>query len=954
MRVSVVQQAAAPRRYTAVPGAPVQQSGQRWCYRQSSPTIARPAPPVVRQRRATVATTTAPVSQEAGAGWEGSPERRGQALRRAQGRRSEATPCWEVSPERRGLGSSRRGLSRHLEAQPRPVPPRMIEPELELSTRMPAPLPTIWRDRYELCPEAPALGGGAFAEVFKVRHRRTQQCFAVKVMHRPNFALRGIEKQIEAEISAMRLAADAADAAHDEQSEGHIVRLLDVAEEYDYVFLMLELCEQGDLLRKLHLEPMQRFAEEAGAVWARQLLLGLQTLHRLGYLHRDIKPDNLLCTDRSILKIADFGWCSASREAPTCLAGTFQYMAPEVLQNRPQTEAVDVWSAGVALHQMLVGKPLLTTYLGPGATQLTDCDPHRATHVKQYRLLEEISATCPPSYDRRPADLSPLCWDFLRQLLIPEAHLRITVDAALRHPWLAAPVSRSTAPAPAAREVSTDEPEETGPRRGRDRGEVTEAPQSPQRTRAQDPRSPSTGRASVNSIDNVPTPLKPRSWDPHRNIAYTPPMEIQTERDNSTPEVSPERKARLLMSSDRVSTYNTSPKPKERLLLSSDRISTFNVSPKERLLMSADRVSACNLSPKETLPERVQPARVPLSRLSPPAPPPRASQPNRRPWCGITSRPSPTNPCESPPEAVEVGATGCSATARTHPRCAPLPTSRIDTHAANALLRKLHTCNEQLRQIQSAMLHTDRRFKEDAKTLVRSTTALDVSMDTGFLNAYAGRRTPMARGDSDLATPVEPMVLQDMEPVASGFDVLTATAPPQVGMGTATPGVLAPVRTLDCSLRHSAEGLQTARGRENMLPPNMAVPSASPSTPWKGKQIVRNGVVCYTAPTRYATPASPLKDITSARQAEPRQAPSKVSAGPPPPASARISSSGPQQGQHVLLKVPTPAKATPTVQAQATVWAQPGGAPQLRPSGITRRRASAPSAWVQAGVATAG
>uniref|UniRef100_A0A7S0AMT4 Protein kinase domain-containing protein n=1 Tax=Pyrodinium bahamense TaxID=73915 RepID=A0A7S0AMT4_9DINO len=887
MLVSVVQ-TAAPLRYTAAAQAAattVQCPTQRWCYRPASPTIRAPAAQVLRPRRATVATAS-----------------------------PEATTAWEALPEGPPLGTRR---CRQVEALQRL--PQRLEPELDFGARMPAPLPSIWRDKYELSPDTPALGGGAFAEVFKVRHRHTYECFAVKVMHRPNFALRGIEKQIEAEIQAMRMAADA---AQDGRMEGHIVQLLDVAEEYDYVFLLLELCEEGDLLRKLHAEPLQRFHEDAGAMWARQLLLGLKTLHRLGFLHRDIKPDNLLCTEGSILKIADFGWCSLLEEAPTCLAGTFQYMAPEVLRNKPQTEAVDVWSAGVTLHQMLVGKPLLTTYLGPGATQLTDCDPHRATAVKQRRLLAEIAATCPPSYDRRPPHLSPLCWDFLRQLLIPEAEQRMTVEVALRHPWLmkaeahgnTTQVATVTAPwseplvtarrrpcerreerqaaveephiAACPEVASREEPEETG----RDRLERSmEVPRSPQCSRTQDPRSPSTGRGSVNSIDNVPTPLKPRSWDPHRNMAYTPPME-----NNSTPEVSPERKARLLMSSDRVSTYN--------------------------------------VSPKDIL-DRTLPSRSPLSRLSPPAPPPRTL--DRRLGGSVVSRPSPASgPNESPVTL----------------RCQP----RIDQHAANVLLRKLHSCNEQLRQIQSAMLHPDHRFQDttpqagmgDAQSCcvlrTSGSACLSASASGSACLSASGsqseerRRAPrhsILRGTStergESMHVLDASVAHDLEPILGGFDVLTATAPPH--LGASTPGVLAPIRVLDASSRTSVEGVTSARGRENVLPSNpVALSTATPSTPWKGKPVVQNGVVCYAAAPRYAAIASPLK----ARHAA------------PPPSSSRITQAAqPQQSQHILLRVPSPG--APQVSSQATVWTQPMGSSHLR-SGITRRRASAPSQWVQA------
>jgi len=165
----------------------------------------------------------------------------------------------------------------------------------------------VWENDLQLYRDAPSLGGGAFAEVFRVEDRRTMQHYAIKVMHWPNFAMRGIEAQIDAEIRAMRLAAESSD------EENYIVRMVNHAEEGEYVFVLLELCAQGDLLRLLMVQPSGQFAESAAQHWTQQLLQGLRTLHLLGILHRDIKPDNLLCTEDGTLKIADFGWCLRSR-----------------------------------------------------------------------------------------------------------------------------------------------------------------------------------------------------------------------------------------------------------------------------------------------------------------------------------------------------------------------------------------------------------------------------------------------------------------------------------------------------------------------------------------------------------------------------------------------------------------------------------------------------------------
>jgi len=174
----------------------------------------------------------------------------------------------------------------------------------------------------------------------------------------------------------------------------------------------------------------------------------------------------------------------------------------------------------------------------------------------------------------------------------------------------------------------------------------------------------------------------------------------------------------------------------------------------------------------------------------------------------------------------------------------------------------------------------------------------------------------------DSAVLRETTVLRDAKEQVPAPDALTATAPPH--LGASTPGVLAPTRVIGASARVSIEGLMSARGRENVLPPN---PSAVTSTsPLKCKPAVRNGVVCYTAAARYATPATPMKGWHGP--------------GKQPSVTSRITQAGqPQQGQRVLLTtVPTPG-------VPATVWKQPPASAQVRPSGITRRRASAPGAW---------
>jgi len=280
----------------------------------------------------------------------------------------------------------------------------------------------------ELSDDGP-LGSGAFAKIFRVQDKSTGEYRAMKVINKPNFTMRGIGGQLDAEVNAMRRTSETSWCRH-------IVKLFGQCEENDHIYLRMELC-QCDLLRYTNNQTESRLCESEAAVWTRQLYLGLRDLHCLGILHRDIKPENLLISADGTLRIADFGWCADLRDAPCTLAGTFLYMAPEVLgEHGIQTEAIDVWSAGVTVLQLLTGRPMLTTYLGPGSSGLSATDPHRATKMKTGWLVAEIAEKCPPPEHKRPADVSWRCWDFIRQLLVPNVYERISVADALAHPWL--------------------------------------------------------------------------------------------------------------------------------------------------------------------------------------------------------------------------------------------------------------------------------------------------------------------------------------------------------------------------------------------------------------------------------------------------------------------------------------------------------------------------------------
>lgn len=106
--------------------------------------------------------------------------------------------------------------------------------------------------------------------------------------------------------------------------------------------------------------PDQRLPEDACKVIFKQLILGVGYMHVKGYVHRDLKLDNLLMdVDTKQVKIIDFGFSLQSKpdQKLTVHCGTPHYMCPDIVKKVPYNGfAADIWASGVILYIILVGK----------------------------------------------------------------------------------------------------------------------------------------------------------------------------------------------------------------------------------------------------------------------------------------------------------------------------------------------------------------------------------------------------------------------------------------------------------------------------------------------------------------------------------------------------------------------------------------------------------------------
>lgn len=193
------------------------------------------------------------------------------------------------------------------------------------------------------------IGKGAFGVVRLARSKATAEPVAVKSISKAKLVCKEDVKDVQAEVAIMNLVA------------GHtnVVTLQSTHEDKDYVHIVMELCNGGELFD--HIVEAQHFTERKAAQIFRKMVEVVNHCHELGVMHRDLKPENFLLTGKgpeSELKLTDFGLSVFFKhnERFRDLVGSPYYVAPEVLRKNYSYEA-DMWSLGVILYILLSGLP---------------------------------------------------------------------------------------------------------------------------------------------------------------------------------------------------------------------------------------------------------------------------------------------------------------------------------------------------------------------------------------------------------------------------------------------------------------------------------------------------------------------------------------------------------------------------------------------------------------------
>ena len=250
------------------------------------------------------------------------------------------------------------------------------------------------------------LGRGGFASVYKARCINNGVDVAIKMVDKQQMIRAKMDERVRQEVGI-----------HARLNHPSIVKLISYFEDNTYVYLVLELCHNGELARYIRNTKLA-FSEQEARVIFEQVVSGVKYLHSHAIMHRDLTLANLMITSDMKVKIGDFGLATkiqSPSERHVTMCGTPNFISPEVATRSSHGLEADVWGLGCLLYTLLVGKPPFDT-AGVRST-LT------RVVMGDYTLPDNLV-------------LSPEVKDLIHQMLLKSPEQRIKLNSIVDHPWM--------------------------------------------------------------------------------------------------------------------------------------------------------------------------------------------------------------------------------------------------------------------------------------------------------------------------------------------------------------------------------------------------------------------------------------------------------------------------------------------------------------------------------------
>ena len=254
------------------------------------------------------------------------------------------------------------------------------------------------------------LGNGKFGLVKLGVNKQTKEKVAIKIMNKNKMDSSDVEL-MRTEIEILKIC-----------QHPNIIRLYDIFENIDYIYIIMEYCPGGDLFSYLENRNF-KVSEERAAILMKKMCDAVFYFQSFfGVIHRDLKPENVLMTsdkDDGDLRILDFGLSKISIPNEKCTEpyGTLTYCAPEIILDEPYNKEVDMWSLGIMTYLMVSGRLPFNS-------------------EDENKIARKI-AFDEPDYEKNSCwkTLSCECIDFIKKLLNKDPKKRMIIEDAIKHPW---------------------------------------------------------------------------------------------------------------------------------------------------------------------------------------------------------------------------------------------------------------------------------------------------------------------------------------------------------------------------------------------------------------------------------------------------------------------------------------------------------------------------------------
>lgn len=250
------------------------------------------------------------------------------------------------------------------------------------------------------------LGKGGFAKVYEMIDLDTGKVFAAKIVPKSTLQKTRQRAKLQSEIKI-----------HRSLNHENVVKFEHVFEDTETVYIQLELCPFQTLNELLKRRKRQTDVEIK--VYVKQICNGILYLHQNKIIHRDLKLGNFFLGENMVLKIGDFGLAaklSFETEKRHTVCGTPNYISPEILENRRgHSFEVDLWSLGVVIYTLYVGKP-----------------PFETTDVKTtYKRIKMASYEFPEQMS-----MDPEIKELIKKILILEPKKRLGISKIMKSPFM--------------------------------------------------------------------------------------------------------------------------------------------------------------------------------------------------------------------------------------------------------------------------------------------------------------------------------------------------------------------------------------------------------------------------------------------------------------------------------------------------------------------------------------